>query len=196
MRTEFNKKGNLKYTLVYVPEGLEPDYSIVDEYEENEEEKNLIDEYTKIIKDTDDTIMVKQYTAKTKNRNEVINNFEKGIVHVLTSMKCLDEGVDVPRSELAIFCASTGNPRQFIQRRGRVLRNHDDKIHAIIHDLVVVPKIDSEEGNFEMERNLIKKELERVVDFSELSMNKTDTYEELKDILDNYNLNLNDLITS
>ena len=44
-----------------------------------------------------------------------------------------------------------------------------------------------------MERNLIKKELERVVDFSELSMNKIDSYEELKGILDFYNLNLNDI---
>ena len=136
--------------------------------------------------------MVKKYTSETKDRNEVIRNFEEGRVNVLTSMKCLDEGVDVPRSELAIFCASTGNPRQFIQRRGRVLRMHKDKIHAVIHDLVVVPKINEEDNNFDMERNLIKKELERVVDFSKLSMNKIDTYEELKDILEYYNLNLND----
>ena len=136
--------------------------------------------------------MVKQYTASTKNRNEVINDFENGRVHVLTSMKCLDEGVDVPRSELAIFCASTGNPRQFIQRRGRVLRNHIDKIHAVIHDLVVVPQINPESNTYDMERNLIKNELERVTDFSELSLNKMDTYNELKDILEYYNLNLND----
>jgi superfamily II DNA or RNA helicase len=107
-------------------------------------------------------------------------------------MKCLDEGVDVPRSELAIFCASTGNPRQFIQRRGRVLRTHNDKINAVIHDLVVVPQINRKESYYEMERNLLKKEIERVVDFSELSMNKIDTYEVLQEILDYYNLNLND----
>ncbi len=137
--------------------------------------------------------MVKQYTSKTKNRLDIINDFEKGKIHVLTSMKCLDEGVDVPRAELAVFCASTGNSRQFIQRRGRVLRLHDEKIHAVIHDLVVVPKINPEENTFEMERNLIRKELERVVDFSGLAMNKIESYEELKDILDYYNLNLNDI---
>ena len=49
-------------------------------------------------------------------------------------MKCLDEGVDVPRTEIAIFCSSTGNPRQYVQRRGRVLRLHDDKEKAIIYD--------------------------------------------------------------
>ena len=104
----------------------------------------------------------------------------------------MDEGVDVPRSELAIFCASTGNPRQFIQRRGRVLRLHKDKIHATIHDLVVAPEV-SDKRTFEMEKGLVKKELERVVDFANLAMNKTDTYETLKNILDYYNLNLNDL---
>ena len=139
--------------------------------------------------------MVRQYTSNTHSRNDVINDFENGRLHVLTSMKCLDEGVDVPRSEVAIFCASTGNPRQFIQRRGRVLRLHNDKIHATIHDLVVVPIIDRQESNYEIERNLIRTELERVVDFSALSINKIDTFNELRDILEYYNLNLNDFET-
>jgi superfamily II DNA or RNA helicase len=120
-------------------------------------------------------------------------DFEQRKTHVLTSMKCLDEGVDVPRSELAIFCASTGNPRQFIQRRGRVLRLHKDKIHATIHDLVVVPEVSNNESTFEMEKSLVKKELERVVDFANLAMNKTETYNSLKEVLDHYDLNLNDL---
>ncbi|MBP7508994.1 MAG: DEAD/DEAH box helicase family protein [Prolixibacteraceae bacterium] len=194
VHNEFRNKGNLKYSLIYVPEGLEPDYSKIDEYEEDEEEFRLINEYTRIVKDIDESIMVKQYTSQTQGKDDIINDFEKGIVHVLTSMKCLDEGVDVPRSELAVFCSSTGNPRQFIQRRGRVLRLHKDKIFAVIHDLVVVPRIFSDQGNYEMERNLLKKELERVVDFSELSMNKIDTYEALNETIDSYNLNLNDLI--
>ena len=90
------------------------------------------------------------------------------------------------------FLYSTSNQRQFIQRRGRVLRLHKDKIHATIHDLVVIPEV-SDENTFEMEKGLVKKELERVVDFANLAMNKTDTYEALKNILDYYNLNLNDL---
>lgn len=195
IQDEFRSKGNLKYSLIYVPEGLEPDYSKIDEYEEDEDEYRLINEYTKIVKDIDESIMVKQYTSQSQDRNEIIKEFEKGVVHVLTSMKCLDEGVDVPRSELAVFCSSTGNPRQFIQRRGRVLRLHKDKIFAVIHDLVVVPRIFSDQGNYEMERNLLKKELERVVDFSELSVNKIDTYEALYEVMDSYNLNLNDLIS-
>lgn len=192
LRIEFDKRKNLKFTLVYVPEGIESSFDDLDYSVETDEENRLINEYTKAVSQTDDSVMVKQFTANSSNREEILKNFEQSNIHVLTSMKCLDEGVDVPRSELAIFCASTGNPRQFIQRRGRVLRLHDDKIHATIHDLVVVPEI-SDESTFEMEKSLVKKELERVVDFANLAMNKTDTYETFKNILDYYNLNLNDL---
>lgn len=190
---EFTERGNLKYTLVYAPEGAEADYSRTDSYVEDDEDLNLVDHYTRLVREVDDSVMVQQYTSKTMNREAIIDDFEKGKVHVLISMKCLDEGVDIPRSELAIFCASTGNPRQFIQRRGRVLRLNDEKIHATIHDLVVVPQINVEETNFSMERNLLIKELERVVDFSELSMNKIDTFERLEEVLKYYNINLNDL---
>lgn len=191
---EYEKKNNLKYTLVYVPEGLDPDYSKVDDTEEDEEDHRLINLYTRIVRDIDDMIMVKQFTSGSKEREMILSDFERGKIDVLTSMKCLDEGVDIPRSELAIFCASTGNPRQFIQRRGRVLRLHDDKFHATIHDLVVVPQISGDSKTFEMEKNLLKKELERVVDFSVLSMNKVDTYNALENVLHYYNINLNDLI--
>ncbi len=192
LRSEFDKGKNLKYTLIYVPEGIEANFEERDFSVETEDEIKLINEYTKAVSQTDDSIMVKQFTANSINREEILKNFEEGNIHVLTSMKCLDEGVDVPRSELAIFCASTGNPRQFIQRRGRVLRLHKDKIHATIHDLVVVPEI-SDANTFEMEKGLIKKELERVVDFANLAMNKIDTYNTFKSILEYYNLNLNDL---
>lgn len=192
LKEAFEERKNLKYTLVYVPEGIESNFSETDFAVDTDDDISLINEYTRIVSATDDSIMVKQYTSNSSNRQEILEDYEKGRVHVLTSMKCLDEGVDVPRSELAIFCSSTGNPRQFIQRRGRVLRLHKDKIYATIHDLVVVPQINEKEDTFEMERNLVRKELERVVDFSNLAMNKMDTYESLKEILDYYNLNLND----
>lgn len=193
LEEEFRKRKNLKYTLVYVPEGVESNFDETDYSIETDEENKLINEYTRAVSNTDDSVMVKQFTANSSNREQILKDYEEGKIHTLTSMKCLDEGVDVPRSELAIFCASTGNPRQFIQRRGRVLRLHKDKIHATIHDLVVVPEVNAEEGSFEMERGLVKKELERVVDFANLAMNKSDTYESLKRILEYYNLNLNDL---
>ncbi len=194
LKEEFIERGNLHFSLIYVPEGKDPDYAISDEHTEDEEEDaKLIHEYTRAVSDIDFSILVKQYTSSVSNRDTILEDFENGRLHVLTSMKCLDEGVDVPRSELAIFCASTGNPRQFIQRRGRVLRTHKEKSLAVIHDLVVIPRIDTWSELFNMEKTMVKKELERVVDFSFLALNKMDTFEALESILEYYNLNLFDI---
>lgn len=192
------EKGNLKYTLVYVPEG-----NIVDEFDceifsqsdslpEDQETVHLIDRYTAVIRDAGKSVTVRQFTSKSSERGQMLEDFAMGRLEVLTSMKCLDEGVDVPRSEMAIFCASTGNPRQFIQRRGRILRKHPDKKKAIIHDLVVVPEIVEGMESFEMERKLLGAELRRVKNFALLSENANSTIMELDKILDYYKLSLFD----
>src|SRR3954452_3998392 len=58
---------------------------------------------------------------------------------VVVSIRCLDEGVDIPECDHAVIAASSRNPREFIQRRGRVLRVAGDKQLAVIHDLLVMP---------------------------------------------------------
>ena len=194
---QFKKKGSLKYTLVYVPEGNDPndffetDYFISSDSDEFDNEPNsLIDIFTSSVLEIDKRTTVKRFVSGTKEKDEILEQFAEGKVDVLTSMKCLDEGVDVPRAELAIFCASTGNPRQFIQRRGRILRIHPEKQFAYIHDLVVIPEINLNSTSFKMERSMMKKELERVKDFSMLSENGAHTIEILFDIMNYYNLNL------
>ena len=192
----YSEKGNLKYTLVYVPEGAKPDDDTSDIFDVSETVANddytdsLIDTYTQIVQEVSKTTTVKKFTSDVKGRSEILEKYAKGEIEVLTSMKCLDEGVDVPRSEMAIFCASTGNPRQFIQRRGRILRKHPDKHMAIIHDLVVAPEISRGQENFNMERSLLKGELKRVRDFAVLSENADFAYAELEEILTYYNLPL------
>lgn len=191
----FEERGSLKYSLVYVPEGSAPDIDdeINDDLSDRDSDcSQLIDTYTSIIKNINSNVTVAKFTADTNNRNELLEMFASGKLDVLTSMKCLDEGVDVPRSEMAIFCASTGNPRQFIQRRGRILRTHKDKKYAIIHDLVVAPLADPNSASFNVERNLLRAELKRVKDFSMLSENPTATLMELTPILNHYNLNIYD----
>ncbi len=189
-------KGSLKYTLVYVPEGNE-----ASEYSDNDavdsetivddvESVHLIDEYTSIVCETDSHVTVKEFTSATPDRDDVLQKFASGEINVLTSMKCLDEGVDVPRSELAIFCASTGNPRQFIQRRGRILRKHPDKTMAEIHDLVVAPMVSYSSPTYKMERNMLNNEMKRVREFANLAENSSDTVIALEDILAYYNLSI------
>ena len=194
LKDRINTNGSLKYTLVYVPEGNEPsdfsdnDNDRNDTISDDAETLHLIEEYTRLVAQVDSHTTVMQFTGETSNREEILDRFSKGQLDVLTSMKCLDEGIDVPRSEMAIFCASTGNPRQFIQRRGRILRLHNDKQYAIIHDLVVVPKIDYGSLSYKMERNLLNNEMKRVREFANLSENSSDTVKELEDILTYYNL--------
>lgn len=196
IQARMQEKGSLKYTLVYVPEGNKPDdneadiFDKTDVIETDEDSLHLIDEYTRIVRDVDAHIVVRQFTSESTDRELILKDFADGKVDVLTSMKCLDEGIDVPRSELAVFCASTGNPRQFIQRRGRVLRTHKDKHIAVIHDLVVVPDNCFNEESFELEKNLVAGELRRVRDFAKLSENLFDTDRELHDVLNHYNLSL------
>ena len=193
----FEQKKDLKYTLVYVPEGTKPDY-IGDEDDfdktesinEDKESENLIDIYTRIVTEIDESITVRKFTAEQTDREQILNDFSTGKLQVLTSMKCLDEGVDVPRSELAIFCSSTGNPRQFIQRRGRVLRLHPDKKIAELHDLIVVPELNPNSSCFKMEQSLVKGELIRVKNFALLSENPSCAEMELREVMHHYGLNI------
>lgn len=193
----YNQKGNLKYTLIYVPEGNKPDYiddtDLFDRKEQIDddiENEHLIDIYTEVVMKVDKFMTVKKFTSNLKDRDAVLNDFSTGKLQVLTSMKCLDEGIDVPRSEMAIFCSSSGNPRQFIQRRGRVLRKHNDKHMAILHDLVVVPVVSPNCESYRMEQILLKNELDRVKNFSLLSENPANSQKELYEVMKHYGLNL------
>lgn len=195
LRDRIQDVGNLKYTLIYVPEGNQPDEE-ADIFVDREnlsddiDSLHLIDQYTAIVKNIHPKVTVKQFTSSSMEKDNILDDFAEGRLDVLTSMKCLDEGVDVPRSEMAIFCASTGNPRQFIQRRGRILRTHKDKHIALIHDLVVVPEINSESESYQLERNMIRIELSRVRNFALLSENSSNSISELDEIFKHYNLSI------
>ena len=197
MEERFKEKGDLKYSLIYVPEGNKPDYiedsDIFDKHEQLDDDAisdHLIDVFTQVVSDIDKYITVKRFVSGQADRDSVLSDFASGKLQVLTSMKCLDEGVDVPRSEMAVFCASTGNPRQFIQRRGRVLRTHPDKHMAVLHDLVVIPEVGSSCDSFKMEQVLLRNELIRVKNFSMLSENPSYSQIELGPMMRHYGLNL------
>lgn len=134
-------------------------------------------------------MIVRQFTSESNGREDILKGYADGEIDVLTSMKCLDEGVDVPRSEFAVFCSSTGNPRQFIQRRGRVLRLHPEKRFAVIHDLIVVPDYFSEE-TYNLEKTLILGELKRVKEFASLSKNFHESVQVLDSYLKKYELSI------
>lgn len=197
----------LKYCFVFAPEGKisESDKSDAIKYSESdniEEEVDVIlQKMLNTIKNEFPKTTCNTYTGTNskKERAAILRGFENGDINVLIAMKCLDEGVDVPRAEYGIFASSTGNPRQFIQRRGRLLRKHPDKAFAYTYDMIVVPNFNSPHYSndfFKMERALVKSELARVAYFADLATNTHSAKEELQELADHYQLNLSELILS
>ncbi len=115
---------------------------------------------------------VNTYTAETSldEREDLRLQFETGDLQGLVAIRCLDEGVDIPATQTAVILASSSNPRQFIQRRGRVLRPHPRKHRATIFDMIVTPP-DLGRETLDLERNLMRKELQRFVEFADLADN-------------------------
>ena len=136
----------------------------------------LIEKMLQVLKNDYPETTFNVYTSKIRksDRKQILMGFEQGNINVLLAMKCLDEGVDIPRAEYGIFASSTGNPRQFIQRRGRLLRRHLDKTFAQIYDMIVVPDFQSSYYSmdfYDMEKSLVKGELTRVAYFADLATN-------------------------
>jgi DNA phosphorothioation system restriction enzyme len=115
---------------------------------------------------------INTYTAETSlaEREDLRHQFETGKLQGLVAIRCLDEGVDIPAVQTAVILASSGNPRQFIQRRGRILRPHPGKERATLFDMIVLPP-DLGRETLEVERNLLKKELRRLLEFADLADN-------------------------
>jgi len=191
-----NKNESLKYTFVYVPEGYESNNQN-DSWDIEEEDIRIINEYSKIIHDFG--YKTYQFLGETKNRTKILNQFKNGDLEILTAMKALDEGVDIPITKNAIFCASTGNPRQFIQRRGRVLRTHKGKDYANIYDMIVTPSIDlmiNEDSELkDMEVRIFKSELRRVANFLYSSENMMEVInDKIRKVAEKYDLDVFELI--
>ena len=102
-------------------------------------------------------------------RREILKRFKTGETEALVAIRCLDEGIDVPACRTAYLIASSRNPRQFIQRRGRILRRAKDKDQATIYDFVVVLPEGAGVGE-NSAVDFLRNELERVADFARHSL--------------------------
>lgn len=135
-------------------------------------------------------ISSKKYESDTppRERMEILKDFTAGKTDAIVSMRCLDEGVDIPAARDAIFLASGSNPRQFVQRRGRVLRKSENKEFATIVDLFVLtaPGLGREIMDFEL--NLVKRELDRVAEFVDASRNRVSGLTALREIKKEYGI--------
>ena len=123
-------------------------------------------------------------------REQLLNGFASGEYDALVAMKCLDEGVDVPSTKRAVLLSNSQNPKQFIQRRGRVLRKHEKsgKERAEIYDLIVVPTLEPNRTVIDSERNILKNELERFEEFADTAVNEIEAKNRIQPIRTEYEL--------
>ena len=130
------------------------------------------------------------YDVSESQRASILETFSSGDIEAIVAIKCLDEGVDVPVTRTAYILASTTNPREFIQRRGRILRKYDGKREAIIHDFVVIPPQDDEfmGKKIEYKKSILKREMPRFAEFAISAKNHFESREKVWHVLDKYNL--------
>lgn len=166
-----------------------------------EEELRQIDRATRMLRQ--EGIRALQYTSEIApdERRRLVAELGDGSTQALVAIKCLDEGVNIPSIRYAFILASTTNPKEYIQRRGRVLRLWDGgptgrpKDKAVIFDFVTVPYATGEregrlKANRDVFRQLAANELQRVREFNRLALNQSDNTDFYCEYCTQYDLSL------
>lgn len=128
-----------------------------------------------------------QFTAEENmsTRMALVDNFSKGYIDALAAIRCLDEGINIPSIESALILASNDDYREFVQRRGRILRKFGNKKEANIYDVIVLPSSDMQ--------NFAKIELRRFLEYAKLAINKESNLLKLGQLLEEYKLTHDDI---
>lgn len=122
------------------------------------------------------------------DRERLLQQFATGDIQVLVAIKCLDEGVDVPSTKTAFILASSTNPREFVQRRGRILRLAEGKSESVVYDFIVVPQYGRLALKKETDVSILKREMPRFVEFASSAQNQFQARSAVRDMLDGYEM--------
>ena len=159
----------------------------------NEKEIKMIDKVMLLLSELG--MQVDKFTSEESKdeRKYLIEKLTEGYIDGLVAIRCLDEGVDIPSVERAFILSSSSNPKEFVQRRGRVLRQSraTGKKYAYIYDFIVLPDLKKQSyysvsANFE--RKYIEKELTRFQEFAELALNAHEVEPKILEIKKYYRL--------
>ena len=165
------------------------------EGKDDEQEIRQIDAVRRMLAN-DLNMKVAKFTSQedAQTREIIKDDFSNGDeLQAIVAIKCLDEGVNIPSIKTAFILASSTNPKEYIQRRGRVLRKYKGKKFATIYDFITLPlpleNIDDyDDEDIASARALARKEFVRMDDFSALAMNPSDSDLLKFDIQDAYRL--------
>lgn len=152
--------------------------------------KDQVAYYVDVLQDEGKTPVVYTSDQSYEERRQALRAFEEGNVDFIVAIRCLDEGVDIPEARDAILISSSSTVREYIQRRGRLLRPSDDKEEAAIHDLVVLPT-DPETETSELkshERAAIQKEFLRAYIFNRLALNRDENKAKIDECLEEFDV--------
>ena len=194
LRDEITPYQNDNHILVYCGAASLKDFHS-DTYPVDDDEIRQIDVITDLLGNQMD-MNVSQYTSKEdiEERKIIKDQFAEGeILQALIAIKCLDEGVNIPSIKTAFILASTTNPKEYIQRRGRVLRLYKGKEFAEIYDFITLPKdvgsaFSATESEIHMGLGLVKNELKRAFEFARLADNYVEANMKLDEIREVYNI--------
>ena len=173
-----------KHNLFYVAAKIE---------ENDGFELRMVDKMVQLLNDMG--MQVDKFTAD-ENKDErkyLIDKLSDNLIDGLVAIKCLDEGVDIPSVERAFILASSSNPKEFIQRRGRVLRQSKatGKEYAEIYDFLVIPNPENamlDSTTLKMERNYLEKEFLRFQEFVEIAENVHEIEPMILELKEKYHL--------
>lgn len=135
-------------------------------------------------------------SAESAKERELIKNqfANRDPYQAIVAIKCLDEGVNIPSIKIAFILASSTNPKEYIQRRGRVLRLAENKPYAIIYDFITLPTpleyVGGDEGAMRLDKSLIKREIVRMQEFGEISKNPSEANALVNQLKEAYGLDL------
>ncbi len=139
-------------------------------------------------------IATHQFTSEEnlKERNLIKECFADGNYQAITAIRCLDEGVNIPDIRTAFILASSRNPKEFIQRRGRLLRKAPGKEKAVIYDFVTLPRRFDEVafGDYEEDKSIILGEFARIYEFGRLARNRIEAENVMDELQDVYGVTI------
>ena len=168
---DFRSQSNKKHQLVYCSQGRSPVYDNMGRH---------IEYVSNQMRSLGMQFATYESATPRLERLEILKDFRRGALDVVLSMKCLDEAVDIPEAQTSYFLASGTNPREFIQRRGRVLRKHPGKTHAEIWDYIALPSKAANREFPDSEKLILRRELDRAYELADAASNN----EEAKQVLD------------
>lgn len=189
---------NDSHMLIYCGATKVQDYTQDESYTDEESERQIV-RVSKIL-GNEYGMRVTHFTSNesAEERELIKRRFAMADPYqAIVAIKCLDEGVNIPSIKTAFILASTTNPKEYIQRRGRVLRLANNKPYAVIYDLVTLVKpldeVDKFSTDYKSERSLALRELRRIKEFGEISLNSRDSDELIDSIMDIYSISEEDL---